>query len=255
MLAIPLIAVLALAAGCGDAATRPGGNRAAFDEAYATFEAGQWQRAIDGFNGYLRTAPEAERGEVYYYRGEAQIHLRRREDARADFVRAIDAKPPQPVDAFARIALGNLYYEEGADAKAVEQYAEAIKNPPAGLPLDQALLRLAVSLQRTGRFSAADKYFQHLIDRYPGTQASVEALRRIHFDAFTIQTGAFASTITAQGEVDRLRAAGLDGRMAKTMRGSQVLYAIQVGRYATYPEAAAAAQRISRTGFQAMIVP
>jgi tetratricopeptide (TPR) repeat protein len=255
--ALAPMVVLALVAGCG--APGNGGDvrddRAIFGEAYSAFESGQWQRAIESFNAYLRSAPESTRGEVYYYRGEAQIHLRRREDARADFLRAIDAKPPQPIYAFAYVALGNLYYEESSDARAVECYAEAIRSPPGELPLDQVLLRLAVSLQRTGRWASADKYFAHITDHYPGTQASVEAARRVHYEAFTIQTGAFASSITAQDELARLRSAGFDGRITKTSRGSTLLYAVQAGRYGTYPEAAAAAQRMSGAGFQAMIVP
>jgi len=250
---LPVLIALVLAGGCGNSGSRD--DRAVFSAGYAAFEAGQWQRAIDKFNEYLRTAPESAHGEVYYYRGEAQIRLRRREDARADFRRAIEAKPPQPIDAYARVALGNLYYEEGNDQQAVECYAEAIRSPPKEMPLDQVLLRLAVSLQRTGRWASADKYFAHLIDRYPGTQAGVEAARRIHADAFTVQTGAFSSPVTAQGELSRVLAAGFDARITRTSRGSQLLYAVQVGRFPAHPQAAVAAHRLVLAGFQALIVP
>jgi len=243
-LALPLAAALILAAGCGFPAVHE--DRAAFSDGYAAFEAGKWQRAVDSFDAYLGTAPESARGEV---------RLRNREAARTDFQQAVDAKPPQPVAAYAEIALGNLYYEEGNDQRAVECYAEAIKTPPKDMPLDQVLLRLGVSLQRTGRWAAADRYFGHLVDRYPGTPAAVEAARRIHATAFTVQTGAFSSMITAQEELNRLRARGFDGRLTKTLRGSQQLYAVQVGRFAAYPAAAATARQLVLAGFQAMIVP
>jgi len=244
---------LLLAAGCARQATRP---EDIFKGAYAAFEANQWQQAVDGFTRYLQAGPTTPmRGEVYYYRGQALVHLNRREEARADFERAIGARASPPIPGFARVAIGNLYYEEGNDRKAIQTYLEILRKPDATLPLDMIILRLAVSLQRIGQWSAADQYLAYLINRYSDTQSAVEAWRRFHATGFTVQTGAFASNTAALRQADRLRGEGFLPTMGQAKRGSQTFYAVRVGKVQTYAEAAALAQQIRQAGFPVLIVP
>ena len=251
-----LAAGLLLAAGCTGGKGRIQEDKAAFGAGYAAFEAGQWQRAIDEFSRFLRSSPAmAARGEVYYYRGECYVHLRNRREAMDDFLRAIGASARPPIDTFARVAIGNLYYEEGNDAKAAEAYAEALRQPPKELPLDAVSLRMGVSLQRLGKWEMADKYFAYLVDRYPDSPSAPEARRRLRATAFTVQIGAYVSMTTARSEMARARAAGFQPRLVPTARGSQTLNAIQVGRVQTYVEAAALARRLAQAGFQTVIVP
>lgn len=247
---------LCILAGCGGTKGRPQVDQAAFEAGYAAFEAGQWQRAIDEFTRFLRSDPTMEsRGEVYYYRGECYVRLRNRREAMDDFLRAVGAEARPPIDAFARVAIGNLYYEDGNDSRAAESYAEALRKPPKELPLDQVTLRMGISLQRLGRWDMADKYFAYLLDRYPDSPSAPEARRRVHAQCFAVQIGAYASMTTAQNEAARARAAGFQPRLVPTWRGSQTLQAIQVGRAPTYAEAAALARRLAQAGFQTLIVP
>ena len=243
-----------LAAGCAPDQIRE--DRPAFDAAYVAFQAGQWQAAVDGFTKYLRSCPTTPtRGEVYYYRGEALVHLKQPQQARADFERAIGAQAPEPILSFARVAIGNLYYESGNDAKAVETYAQVLREPRKELPLDMIVLRTAVSLQRLGKWATADKYLSYLLDNYPDSAAAIEARRRIHADSFSVQTGAYASAAAAQSEADRLREAGFDARVMVTRKGAQVLHAVQVGRTQTHADAMALVRRVSAAGFAALVVP
>jgi TolA-binding protein len=254
VLTLAALAVAGLAVGCGPVAQRE--DRAAFDDAFAAFRAGHWQRACDGFTRYLRSSPAAPaRAEVYYYRGQALVHLGRRLEAQADFQRAIGAGARQPILDFCRVAIGNLYYEEGNDAKAIEWYAQAVREPVAQLPMESLALRLAVSLQRLGRWQSADKYLGFVIDNFPATAAAAEARRRIHADSFTVQTGAYATAAAAQQEVSRLRAAGFQPRTVPTGQGGRTLQAVQVGRVRTYAEAQALAQRLTSAGFATLVVP
>ncbi|MCX5653501.1 MAG: tetratricopeptide repeat protein [Planctomycetota bacterium] len=254
ILILAAVAAGSLAMGCS-----PGNQRdahAAFDEGFAAFQAGHWQRAYDGFTRYLRSGPEvASRGEVYYYRGEALVHLRRRDEAMADFKQALASKPGQPILDFVRVAIGNFYYEEGNDAKALEWYDQALRDRVPELPMDQLSLRAGVSLQRVGRWQDADKYFQHLINNFPATVAAQEARRRIHATAFAVQTGAFTTAAAAQQELARLRQKGFDGRIVPASRPGQTLQAVQVGRARTYAEAQALASRLMGAGFSTLIVP
>ena len=249
-------AVVLMAVGCNGGKGRLQEDKAAFDTGYAAFEAGHWQRAIDEFSRYLRSNPTMEaRGEVYYYRGECYARLRNRQDAMDDFLRALGANARPPIDSFARVAIGNLYYEAGDDAKAVDAYAEALRQPPKELPLEWVLLRMGVSLQRLGRWQKAGEYLTYLADHYPESPSVPEARRRLRADCFTVQIGAYVSMTTARGEAARARAAGFQPRIVYVARGSQTLNAIQVGRAQTYAEAAALARRLGQAGFQMVIVP
>lgn len=245
---------IGLAAGCASPKQRDG--RAAFDEGFAAFKTGHWQTAYDGFTRYLRSNPEAtSRGEVYYYRGQALVHLRRRDEAMNDFQQALATKPGQPILDFIRVAIGNFYYEEGRDAKALEWYSQALRDPVSQLPMDQLSLRAGVSLQRVGRWQDADKYFQHVIDNFPATPAALEASRRLHATAFAVQVGAFSTAAAAQQELARLRQKGFDARIVPASRPGQTLQAVQVGRARTYVEAQTLAQRLASAGFSILIVP
>jgi len=251
MLALVLACVLG--AGC---ASGKQADRAAFDAGYAALEAGRWQEAVDGFTRYLRSDPTSvHRGEVYYYRGQALVHLNRRTEAKTDFVRAIGAEARPPIDQFAQVAIGNLYYEEGNDAKAVEHYSRVIRDPDKDLPVPTILLRIGVSLQRLGKWSLADSYLDHLIEKYPETSAAKHAMRRLHADAFRVQTGAFASMATASRQAQRVRAAGFETRLGRIAKGGRTLNTVQAGRAATYAEAAVLAQRVRQAGFDTLIVP
>jgi len=249
-----VLAGMGLVAGCATANQRD--ERGAFDQAFAAFEAGHWQRACDGFTRHLRSYPAAPtRAEVYYYRGQALVHLKRRSEAMGDFQRAIGAEAKQPILDFARVAIGNLYYEEGNDAGAIQWYAPAVAEPVPQLPLDMLALRVAVSLQRLGRWQSADKYLQYILDNFPASSAAAEARRRIHAASFTVQTGAYAMAAAAQHEMSRLLAAGFQPRIVPVSGGGQRLSAVQVGRAQTYAEAQALAQRLRSAGFSTLVVP
>jgi len=248
--------VLAGAIFAGGCTEKMQADRAAFDDAFSAFQAGQWQRSADGFTKFLRSDPTSEsRGEVYYYRGEALVRLNRRPEAMADFQRAIGAPARQPILAFSQVAIGNLNYEEGYDVKAVEYYAEAMKGPQDDLPMDLVMLRLGISLQRLGQWPMADKYLDRVVDRFPETAAAVEARRRLHTTAFAIQTGAFTTPSAAQHESERLRASGYEVHLGEAVRNGQVLHTVQVGRARNYVEAQALGRRLAESGFSALIVP
>jgi TolA-binding protein len=248
------LVVLMTAVGCVGPQTRP--DQKAFDDGYAAFQAGRWQAAVEGFSQYLRSDPgNPHRGEVFYYRGQALVHLRWRAEALTDFRRAITADPPQPITAFAYTAIGNLYYEDGADAKAVEAYAAAIKGPQDKLPMDMLLMRLGAALQRTGQWATADRYLGVVLERYPNSPAFSEAQRRYGAKGFSVQVGAYSTQATVQQATDKARAAGFAVRTEQIRRGTQTLTAVLIGRVNTYTEAKELAQKVARAGMTALIVP
>jgi TolA-binding protein len=252
---LALVAVgLLVAGGCTGAQTRP--DKASFDAGYAAFQDGRWQAAVDGFTRYLNSDPSSKsRGEVFYYRGEALMHLGRKPDAMTDFRHAVTSDPGQPILAYAYTAIGNAYYEGGDDAKAIQAYAEAIKGPQDKLPMDMLLMRLGAALQRTGQWGQADRYLAIVIERYPGAPAFVEAQRRYRADSFSIQIGAFTSQPAVQQAMQQARAAGFTPRLGQTRRGSQVMTTVLIGKADTYADAQALAKKVAGAGMTALIVP
>jgi TolA-binding protein len=241
-------------AGCASSVTREAQQD--FNPGRAAFEAGRWQEAADAFTRFLAAHPSSPaRGEVYYCRGLAEVRLTRRDEALADFQRAIRAAPPPPIPAYARVAAGNLHFEEGRDWDAVRAYNGVLRNPPDGVPLDRLVLRLAISLQRVGRWSTADTYLAYVIANFPGTPAAAEARRRYRAGAFTVQTGAYTSSEGAHREASRLRTAGFAPEIGVTQQQACRLHTVRVGRAQTYAEALSLAQRVSAAGFSAYVVP
>lgn len=220
------------------------------------YQAGRWQAAADNLTHYLQAYPSSpRRAEAYYYRGLARVKLERRQAAREDFDRAVHSQPSARVRSLAHVAMGNLHYEEGQDARALEAYEQGLRSPAPEVPQERVALRLAISLQRLGRWADADRYLAMVIRRYPQTAAAEEARRRYHMDAFAVQTGAFARSLGAQREAEGLRQAGFRPRIRTTMHERQTLHTVRVGQAATYAEARRLAQRVNQAGFAAMIVP
>jgi TolA-binding protein len=252
-LVLGALLLLALASGC----THHGrADQAVFDSGYAAFEAGDYSRAVKDFSRYLRMDPDSpDRGEVYYYRGQALVHLERRPEAKADFLRALGADPRSPIDQFARVALGNLYYEEASDVEAVKQYAAVLDDPHDEIPVPHVLLRTGVALQRLGRWDKGRRYLEYLMVHHPDSAAARQAARYAAADAFRVQTGAFSVKASATAQARRVRQAGFSPRLARVVSSGRRLTAVQVGRAQTYSEAASLARRLRQAGFNTLIVP
>ena len=255
LLAFLLAALLLLAMASGCAHHRRA-DRAVFDSGYAALQAGRYGEAVTAFSRCLRTDPDSpDRGEVYYYRGQALAHLERRPDAKADFLRALGADPRPPIDQFARVALGNLYYEEADDVEAVKQYAAVLADPHDAVPVPQILLRTGVALQRLGQWEKGRKYLHYLMVNHSGSAAARQAARYAGAEAFRVQTGAFSAQASAAEQARQVRRAGFAPRLARVVSSGRRLTAVQVGRERTYSEAASLAQRLRRAGFNTLIVP
>ena len=252
--ALMTAAILVVAAGCGQLAWRE--DHFPFEQGYAAMEAGRWHEAAEAFTTFLQAHPGSPaRGEAYYYRGLARVRLGARDEALADFQHAVRAAPPPPIDAYANVAIGNLHYEAGEDREAVLAYARVLKNPPDDLPLERVLLRLAISLQRIGKWRSADTYLAYVMEHYPKTAAAAEARRRYQAGAFSVQTGAYASSTGASREAARLRSAGFQPRLGMTERNRKRFHTVRVGRSQTHAEAVALAKRIGAAGFATWVVP
>ncbi|MDK1032070.1 MAG: tetratricopeptide repeat protein [Planctomycetia bacterium] len=257
VLALSILASIVFS-GCAGAGKRniSGDARVLFDAGYRKFEQYKWVEADALFTRFLRQYPTSSAAsEVYYYRGLSRQRLGRRLEARRDFQAAIGAEGNRKIVAFAKVALANMYYEEGNDGPAIHLYASVLKDPPEGLPLDLVLFRLAVSLQRIGKWAEADKYLRYVLEHHPQSPMAGDAKRRLGARYFTVQVGAYSQVASAQKIAARVRKAGFKPWFAVVLKNGRQLHTVRIGKTATYVGASRLAGRVDKAGFKTLIVP
>ena len=88
-----------------------------------------------------------------------------------DFQQVIKRSEDEPAWPLAQAGLGHIYFENQSDhpERAIEHYRQALRKLPNEPPKDVVLYRLAVSLQKQGRFSQADLYLSRCYDDFDYT--------------------------------------------------------------------------------------
>ncbi|GAC1544293.1 MAG: hypothetical protein NVS3B16_11990 [Vulcanimicrobiaceae bacterium] len=132
------------------AAFAPRRPRDAFERGVAALERGEGRPALAEFDAALAEAPDgARRATLHNKRGVAFVTLGERDAALEAFARALD---DDERCAAALTNLGNLLFEDGHVADAVDYYEAAIRAEPA---YAIAHRNLGVALKRLGRRSEA----------------------------------------------------------------------------------------------------
>ncbi len=121
-----------------------------FERGVAALERGEPRRAIAEFEAaFEEAADDARRATLHNKRGVALIACNERDAALDAFARALDVDERC---AAALVNLGNLFFEDGHVADALDYYEAAIRADPA---YALAHRNLGVALKRLGRRSEA----------------------------------------------------------------------------------------------------
>lgn len=173
-------------------------------------------------------------------------------EARQAYTRALALKPPPKLEASIRTQLANVAYWQ-------EDFAVAVREGLAAFgmlekPVDKAwiLYRVALSQQRQGRFTEADRTFASVQQRFPDTEPARRAPARRGATAFHVQVGAFTNPANADRMVTSLRSEGYVPMKSTDPTGKQV---IAVGPVATYEQAKALQARLAGRYRDTVIVP
>jgi tetratricopeptide (TPR) repeat protein len=135
-------------------------------DALAALERGDFAEAERLFSEAIETADgHATRAFFFNKRGVARVQLERREDARADFERALECDTRY---APALTNLGNLLFDEGRIDEALEAYRAAVDADPDHV---LAHANLSAALKRAGRFDEAVRAMR-TVQRLEGRQRS-----------------------------------------------------------------------------------
>ncbi len=182
-----------VAIGCTGAAPQRG--RALLSESQNSLERRDYKDTIEKTDRFLREfGSTREAGRAYYLRGKAKLSLSQVTQAQSDLREAVGRSPNADVRANARLALGQLAFDNGQMLQAEELYRDAVADIEVGTPpSDHARYRLGCVLQRRGLWSQAELEFRKVIEYFANTELARRSSRRVNATAWTVQAGAFGS--------------------------------------------------------------
>ena len=114
-----------------------------YDQAYASYVAGLYDLAIEGFQGYIRSFPKSDMAD------DAQVYI------------------------------GQSYAGGGKKDKAVEEFDRAIRTYPAGNAIPEAYYRKGLALMDLKQLEQARAAFEILVKTYPDSTAAALARQRL----------------------------------------------------------------------------
>ncbi len=209
---------------------------------YALYEAGDHDAASRDLNLFLRDNSRSSRAdEGYYLRGLVRWRTGDPVGAGGDLNSALRKTSNKELRAEALVALGELAWEAGDLALAENTLRQALVYVEQGKqPSDQAHYRLGCVLQRQGRWKDSDVQFDRVVYLFGDAKLGKLAARRTHCSAWTIQVGAYEQKRHADLAIERLRTKKLQAARETILHDARPLFIVQVGRFPTYEQAAAA---------------
>jgi TolA-binding protein len=249
-----LLVVAMATPGCGGPLSQA--DHQLFLDAHRNFQSGNYAAADAKFTQVIgRNQSSDALSELCYFRGLTRLKQGRRAEAREDFRRGATARGRELTQVYSAVALANLDFDDGNDASAANLYSQALDHQVKDLQTDAILYRLAVSLQRLGRWDEADRRLAKLLSDYDDSPFAAAARRRFQATHFAIQAGAFASRSNADTQAAKIRTEGYPVTVTVSEGGGKVLHVVTVGRFRTYAEASSAATRLRGRGYTVTIKP
>jgi tetratricopeptide (TPR) repeat protein len=200
-----------------------------------------------------------EAGEAWYLRGlcHREMGTGKETEARADFEKALEKSRDAGIQALSHVALGHMSYEKVPPdlPGAINHYEKALKGLKDEPPKDVALYRLAVSLQRIGKWSDADRYLSRCFDTFPNSSFASYARNQFGSKMFRIQVAALSDLRNAQKKIQDLQGTGWKADWTAFQKpDGKMLYQVRVGQYPDYAQAQKALASLIKVEPQAEIV-
>lgn len=222
-----------------------------------------FDRALQLADEEIRRSPTGpDAAGAYYLRGRAleqraattpEESARRWAMARAAYTQALALDPAPRLRAYIRASLGNVAFFQDDYATAAEMFRMAYSELDNDDSRAWALYRAGMSFQRLGRFDDADRFFDAVIRRYPGTLQARRAEENRGARSFFVRLATYNDAVRVEAAAAELRRAGFTG--ISTMRDSRGLFILRIGPYATYTNARDARLQVLGRFPDAMIMP
>jgi tetratricopeptide (TPR) repeat protein len=173
--------------------------------------------------------------------------------ARTAYENALANNPPRDLRAYARASLGNVAYFQDDYQTAAEMFRLAYDDLDNDVSRAWTLYRAGMSAQRQGRFETADKLFDDVIRRYPGTMQAERSAASRGARAFHVRVGTYSTQGRAQQAATDLRRQGFAG--LSILPTTTNLHVLRIGPYPSYPAARGARLQLLTRFPDAMIMP
>ncbi len=206
----------------------------------------------------IRAHPEKpDTAEAYYLRALARLKTKRRSLAEGDLLAASRRCGRPDLEVLICVQLGNMAFEDAKYARAASMYGRAGDELPTGMRADEVWYRHALSLQRSGRFTDAERAFRRLLRGHPtsGYAAAASAKLAWKHKYCTVQCGAFAQEDRARVAAAELRRRGIDSVSLAVRQWAELPYVVYAGRFRDYESAQSALSSIRRIQADAFVVP
>ena len=233
-----LLVLLGSAIGCGEAQIAPTDQRN-LDSAVQSYGSGDDAQTIKNANAVLMKHTSGDMAmKAYYLRGMANFRLGDWDAAANDLKIVIRNAPNEELTLRAKDALGELAYRNN-DLELAKGYFEDVVEgiPQAERPADHARFRLGCILQRQGKWSQADLYFQRVIYLFPKGKLAGEAKKKVNARKWTIQAGSYRKSENAEELASKLRKSGFEVVIKPESPNEKLVFSVLVGRWDNYDSA------------------
>jgi tetratricopeptide (TPR) repeat protein len=217
-----LVAVMAVAAGCGTSATPSG--RQQLQAGYQAIDRKDYEGAMRAAEQFLHDNPHNEQGtaEALYLKGRVYEQRAVSEEgagrqagakmdlqtARSTYVRALGLKAEPRVVSLLHAGVANTAYFQDDFNTAMNEWAVAYPGIPQAEAKAWILYRIGVCQQRLGRFDQADRSFAQVRQEFSNSEPAKRAATHQGAKAFYVQVGAFADAANADKTIASLQSQG-----------------------------------------------
>jgi tetratricopeptide (TPR) repeat protein len=243
---------------------------AAFQDANRLYLAGDFARAREAYEGYLRQNLQTDLAADAHYRiALCALASGSPRDAVAALDRADAAHPDPPLSACICAARGDAAFAMDDFTGAARLYAEALRRG-GGRERDSLLYRNGLALVRAGNWDLGEPILlSQLAREFPTSPWTRRAARVAEAERnFWIQVGSFTSDANAENIRRQAVERGWKARIflgsssspAPPAAGSSTVavrgqYAVRIGPYTTWNAAAKDLPTVRATGFEAIVFP
>jgi tetratricopeptide (TPR) repeat protein len=230
---------------------------------YSALDSRQYDDAINHADQQLGKSQDGEvSAEAYYLKGRA-FEQRAKPDVRGAtsdldmaasyYQHALTLNPTRSLEGYIHASLGNVEYWRDDYGGALRQFSAAYDLIDTPDLKSFVLYRAGLCQQRLGQFDVADKSFQAVQDRFPGTDAANRARDHMGFHNFNIRIATFSSIQSADMAVQALQSSGIGLVQRKLLPNGECV--VLLGPQGTYTEALAMKTRIAGQYANAVIIP
>lgn len=245
-------------------------SRVNFSMVERDFLEGKYNSVIAGTEELINSG-SGRKDELYYLKGLSELKANKFSDARASFDYIISHYSWSKKIFDARLGLGDSYFMEGNNTKALNIYNEIADNYSSDKNIAIVYSRISSCYARMGLRDKADSYYAMVKAKAPlsfearQSPAAVSApaqnitVRKARpapdkdQSGFSVQVGSFKNRRNADKLVKKLSVAGYEGYVIIPVFSSDKFYRVRVGKFASKDEASAMASKLESSGYRTSV--